>query len=96
MVRFYYFLLRLKLFEMFLVNYFARRELMNKLLTDAEVDVKKVCWYWKFVRSVRDSTLLGLNSKKSFSTFNKDIKYWDARDHEQFEIRPIRDPTFQM
>ena len=40
-VRFCYFLMRLKLFEMFLVNYFARRELVNKLLTDAEIDVKK-------------------------------------------------------
>ena len=28
--------------------------------------------------------------------FNKDIKYWDVRDHEQFEIRPIRNPNFRM
>ena len=51
----------------------------------------------RIVRSARDSTLLGLNSKKKgFSTFNKGIKYWDVRDHEQFEIRPIRDPSFRM
>ena len=47
MVRFYYFLLRLKLSEMFFVNYFVRRELAKKLLTDAEIDVRKVCWYCK-------------------------------------------------
>ena len=50
MVRFY-FLLRLKLFEavfeMFFVNYFVRQELLKKPLTDAEIDVKKVCWYYK-------------------------------------------------
>ena len=34
--------------------------------------------------------------KKDFSTFNKGIKYWDVRDHEQFEIRPIRDQRFRM
>ena len=34
--------------------------------------------------------------KKAFSTFNNGIKYWDVRDHEQFEIRPIRDPSFRM
>ena len=51
----------------------------------------------KIVKSVRDSTLLGLNSKKEgFSTFNNGIKYWDVRDHKQFEIRPIRDHRFRM
>ena len=50
----------------------------------------------KIVKSVRDSTLLGLNSKKSFSRFNNGIKYWDVRDHKQFEIRPIRDHRFRM
>ena len=34
--------------------------------------------------------------KKGFSMFNKVIKYWDVRDHEQFEIRPIRDPSFRL
>ena len=42
MVRFYYFLLRLKLSEMSFVNYFVRRELVKKLLTDAEIDVRKI------------------------------------------------------
>ena len=28
--------------------------------------------------------------------FNKDIKYWDVRGHEKFEIRPIRDPKFRI
>ena len=51
----------------------------------------------KIVRVVRGFTLLGLNwKKKGFSMFNKDIKYWDVRDCEQFKIRPIWDPTFQM
>ena len=60
--------LRFKLFEavfqMFFANYFARRELVNKLLTDAEIDVKNVFWCCKDWRSVRDSTLLGLNIKR--------------------------------
>ena len=64
MVRFYYFLLKMKLLEMFFVNYFTRREFVKKLLADAEIDVKKVCWYPKIVRSVTDSTLFGLNSKR--------------------------------
>ena len=50
----------------------------------------------KSVRSAKDSTLLGLNSKKGFSTFNKGIKYWDVRGQKQFEIRPIRDHRFRM
>ena len=64
MVRFYYFLLRLKPSEMFFVNYFARGELVRKLLIDAEIDVKKVFRTAKIVRSVRDSTQLGLNLKR--------------------------------
>ena len=42
----FYFLLSLKLFEavfeMLFVNYFARREFVNKLIIDAEIEVKKV------------------------------------------------------
>ena len=60
-VRFYYFLLRLKPSEMFFVNYFERGELVRKLLIDAEIDVKNV---FRTVRSVRDSTQLGLNLKR--------------------------------
>ena len=49
----------------------------------------------KIIRVLRGFTLLGLNFfKKDFSTFNKNIKYWDVRDHGKFEIRPIRDPQF--
>ena len=91
------FLLRLKLFEMFFVNYFARRELVKKLLTDAEIDVKKICWYCKDCKKCeRFYSIRSEFKKKGFSTFNKGIKYWDVRDHEQFEIRPIRDLSFQM
>ena len=87
--------MRLKLFEMFFVNYFARQELVNKLLTDAEIDVKKVCWYCKDCEKCERSYFISSEFlKKGFSMFNKDIKYWDVRDHEQFEIRPIRDPKF--
>ena len=52
----------------------------------------------KILRSVRDSTQLGLNSKKRVfqCLVLKGIKYWDVRDHEQFEIRPVRDPSFIM
>ena len=50
----------------------------------------------KIVRSVRDSTLLGLNSKRRVFQRLTKIKYCDVRDHEQFEIRPIRDPSFRM
>ena len=45
-------------------NYFARRELVRKLLTDAEIDVRKAVGTVKIVRTVTDSTLLGLNSKR--------------------------------
>ena len=51
----------------------------------------------KIVRSVNDSTVLGLNSKRGvFSMFDKGIKYWGVRDHEQFEIRPIKDQRFRI
>ena len=97
MVRFYYFLLRLKLSEMFFVNYFARRELVKKVLADAETDVRKVCWYCKDCKKCeRFYSIRSEFKKKGFSTFNKGIKYWDVRDHRQFEIRPIRDHRFRM
>ena len=100
MVRFY-FLLRLKLFEavfeMFFVNYFARQELLKKPLTDAEIDVKKVCWYYKDCKKCeRFYSIRSEFKKEGFSTFNKGIKYWDVTDHEQLEIRPIRESRFRM
>ena len=49
---------------MFFVNYFERGELVRKLLIDAEIDVKNVFRTVKIVRSVRDSTQLGLNLKR--------------------------------
>ena len=36
---------------MFIVNYFARRDLVNKLLIDTEIYVNKVCWYIKDCKS---------------------------------------------
>ena len=41
------FLLSVRPFEIFFINYFVSRELVNKLLTDVEIVVKKVCWYCK-------------------------------------------------
>ena len=68
---------------------------MNKLLIDAEIDVKKVCWYCKDCKSCeRFYSIRSEFLKKCFSPFNKDIKYWHVRDYEQFEIRPIRDSKF--
>ena len=97
MVRFYHFLLRMKLLEMFFVSYFTRQEFAKKLLTDAEIDVKKVCWYRKDCRKCeRFYSIRSQFKKKGFLTFNKGIKYWDVRDHKQFEIRPIRDHRFRM
>ena len=47
------------------------------------------------LKIVTDSTLFGLNSKRrDFLTFNRGIKYWGVIDHKQFEIRPVRDPSF--
>ena len=95
MVRFYYFLLRLKLSEMFFVNYFARQKLVIKLLKDAEIHVKKVCWYCKDGKKCeRFYSIRSEFKKRGFSMFNKGIKNWNVRDHEQFEIRPIRDHRF--
>ena len=73
--------MRLKLFEMFFVNYFARSELANKLLTDAKIDVKKVCCYCKDCKKCeRFYSLRSKFKKKGFSTFNKGTKYWDVID----------------
>ena len=87
-----YFLLRLKLLEMIFPNYFPRQELVKKLLM--KLMLKKFVGTVKIVRSVRDS-IRSEFKKKGFSTFNKGIKYWDVRDHEQFEIKPIRDRRFR-
>ena len=82
---------------MFFVNFFAKQKLVIKLLTDAEIDVKKVCWYCKDCKKCeRFYSIRSEFKKKGFSPFNKGIKYCDVRDHEQFEIRPIRDPSFRM
>ena len=82
---------------MFFVNYFARQKLVKKLLTDAEIDVQKICWYCKDCKKCdRFYSIMFEFKKKAFSTFNNGIKYWDVRDHKQFEIRPIRDPSFRM
>ena len=57
----------------------------------------------KIAKNVKDFTVSKLKSKKKgFLTFNKHIKYWDIRDpkfnktNREFEVRPIRDPTFRM
>ena len=96
-VRFYYFLLRLKLSKMFFVNYFARWERVKKLLADAEIDVRKVFWYCKYCKKCeRFYSIRSEFKKKGFSTFNKGNKYWNVTDHEQFEIRPVRDHRLWM
>ena len=83
--------------EMFLVNYFARRETVTNVLTDAEIDVKKVCWYCRDCKNrERFYSIRSEFKNKGFSTCNNGIKYWDVRDHKQFEIRPIRDHRFRM
>ena len=70
---------------------------MNKLLTDAEIDVKKLCWYFKDCKKCeRFYSIRSDFKKKGFSTFNKGVKYWNVRDHEQFGIRPIIDHRFRM
>ena len=30
-----------------IINYFAERQYVKKLLNDSEMDIKKVCWYCK-------------------------------------------------
>ena len=87
----------MKLSDMLFINYFARRELVKKVLKYAEINVRKVCWYCKdFKKCDRFCSIRSAFKKKGFSTFNKGIKYWDVRDHEQFEIRPIRDRRFRL
>ena len=72
---------------MFFVNYFVRREPLKKLLTDAEIDFKKVCWYCKDCKKCeRFNSIRSEFKKKGFSTFNKGIRYCDVRDHKQFEL----------
>ena len=70
---------------------------MKKLLTDPEINVKKVCWYCKDCKKCdRFYSIMPEFKKKGFTKFNNGIKYWDVRNHEQFEIRPIRDSNFPM
>ena len=51
------------------------------------------------VKNVKDFTF---EFRKGFWTFNKGIKYWDVRDpkfnerKKEFEIIPIRNPTFRI
>ena len=54
---------------------------MNKLLTDVEIDVKKVCWYCKDCKSCeRFYSIRSEFLRKGFSSCNKGIKYWHVRD----------------
>ena len=53
--------------RMDIINYFAERQYVKKLLNDFEMDIKKVCWYCKNCKNVSDFTLSNLNSKKRFS-----------------------------
>ena len=70
---------------------------MKKLLTNTEIDIKKVFSNCKSCKSCeRFYSFRSEFKKMGFLTFNKDAKYWDVRDHDQFEIRPIKDPKFRM
>ena len=49
---------------------------MNKHLIDAEIIVKKFCWYCKDCKKCeRFYSIRPEFKKKGFSTFNKGIKY---------------------
>ena len=70
---------------------------MNKLLADTEIDIKKVFSNCKSCNSrERFYSFRSEFKKMGFFTFNKGVKYWDVRDHDQFEIIPIKDPKFRM
>ena len=66
--------MRLKLSEMFFINYFARQELIKKLLTDAEIDVTKVCWYCKDCKKFeRFYSIRSEFKKKGFQRLTKEL-----------------------
>ena len=63
----------------------------------------KICYYCKSYKKCKIFYSIKTElEKKGFSTFNKHIKYWDVRNPafnktiREFEVRPIRNPTFRM
>ena len=86
-----------------IVNYFAQRQYVKKLLNDEENVVIKKCHYCNNCKQCEKFYSLRSEFKqKGFWTFNKHTKYWDVRDpsfnesNRKFEIRPIRDSRFRM
>ena len=86
-----------------IVNYFAERQSVKKALNDAEIALMKVCYYCKNCKKCkRFYSIKSKLVKMEFFTFNKHIQCWDVRNPEfnetnrEFEVRPIRDPTFRI
>ena len=86
-----------------IINYFAERQYVKKLLNDSEMDIKKVFWYCKNCKKCeRFFSIKSELKKKAFQTYSKHIRYWDIRDpkfnerNRNFEIRPIMDSKFRM
>ena len=86
-----------------IINYFAERQSVKNALNDAEIALMKVCYYCKNCKKCkRFCSIKTKLEKKGFFTINKQIKYWDIRDpgfnetNREFEVRPIRHPTFRM
>ena len=86
-----------------IINYFAERQSVKKVLRDAEIDVIKKCYYCKSCKKCdKFYSIKSELEKKDFFTFNKKIEYQDVKDPEfnqsnrKFEVRPIRDPRFSM
>ena len=86
-----------------IVNYFAQRQYVKKLLNDEEnVVIKKFYFCNNCKQCEKFYPIRSESKRKDFWTFNKYIKYWDVRDpsfnesNRKFEIRPIRDSRFRM
>ena len=86
-----------------IVNYFAQRQYVKKLLNDeGNVVIKKFYLCNNCKQCEKFYPIRSESKRKDFWTFNKYIKYWDVRDpsfnesNRKFEIRPIRDSRFRM
>ena len=85
------------------ISYFDCRQSVKTLLNSEEMRIIKNCYYCKKCKQCeRFYAIKSEFEKKAFSTFNKNIRYWDVKDpifneeSKKFRIISVRDQKFRM
>ena len=86
-----------------IMNYFADRQLAEKVLNDIEKTIKIRYFYCKSCAlCMKFRTYRNEFCKKGFWTFHKEIKYWNVYDPDWsykntfFKLEPVKAANFRM